>query len=493
MEASGRFRDNAATMSPSPPPRTPRRRLLLAAFLGAFATILAPTRARAEAFDVLATDCNDNPLFCKIGTVKYDRTDTLPIEWMFDTGWVPQGSPVQVHIWAGIQAHTHVGLGGSLQTSWPEALTLEAPGRKKGGVFDFDYGAELGAQGKVNISIAGQNYSWVGDLPYIPQFDFELKAQENFDAWGFDPGVTISGKTDQQKLASIGLKDIIGGIPGLDGGFELDVAMELAATYVTDQLIITTTDGQLVSGGPITTPEGQTSTPYLSGPFIELDMHPEGTVDYTGTIHLIPAFYIEVLGQKWSIPVADIPIAFPITKTDWIFDAQRVHVPLPDLVLPKTTIDFGEVEVGQKSLVSFSLWNAGEARVHADITSSSPDLFPPYDPMMDVDPSVTADSAVRFIPKVPGDFKAQLLVTSNDPSSPLQIIELTGRAYGGFTIPKPEEEASISEPSGCACRAAGGDQSAPGEAALLLGLSALGIAGRRRTGRRSSSPLWSSR
>lgn len=333
----------------------------------------------------------------------------------------------------------------------------------------------------------------MGDLPYIPQFDFELKAQENFDAWGFDPGVTISGKTDQQKLASIGLKDIIGGIPGLDGGFELDVAMELAATYVTDQLIITTTDGQLVSGGPITTPEGQTSTPYLSGPFIELDMHPEGTVDYTGTIHLIPAFYIEVLGQKWSIPVADIPIAFPITKTDWIFDAQRVHVPLPDLVLPKTTIDFGEVEVGQKSLVSFSLWNAGEARVHADITSSSPDLFPPYDPMMDVDPSVTADSAVRFIPKVPGDFKAQLLVTSNDPSSPLQIIELKGRAYGGFTIPKPEEEASISEPSGCACRAAGGDQSAPGEAALLLGLSALGIAGRRRTGRRSSSPLWSSR
>lgn len=484
MEASGRFRDNAATMSSSPPLRSPRRRkLMLAALLGAGAALTAPSRAEAS-YDALATDCNDNPFFCKIGTVKFDRTDALPIEWMFDTGWVPQGSPVQVHIWAGIQAHTHVGLGGSLQTDWPEALTLTAPGRKKGGVFDFDYGAELGAQGKVNISIAGQNYSWTGDLPYIPQFDFELKAQENFDAWGFAPGVTISGKTDQQKLASIGLKDIIGGIPGLDGGFELDVAMELGATYVTDQLVITTTDGQLVSGGPITTPEGQTSTPYLSGPSIELDMHPEGTVDYTGTLHLIPAFFIEVLGQQWSIPIADIPIAFPITKNKWIFDAQRVHVPLPDLVLPKTTIDFGEVEVGQKSLMPFSLWNAGEAKVHAEITSSNAELFPPYDAVMDIDPTVTADSAVRFIPKLPGEFTAQLLVASNDPSSPAQIIVLKGKAYGGFTIPKPAEDPEVSEIGGCSCRAAGGDTNAPSEAIVLLGLTGLGLAGRRRSGRR---------
>jgi MYXO-CTERM domain-containing protein len=490
MEAARGFRDNAGTMSPRLLPSSlRRRRQALAAALASAATLAAPSAARAEPpYDALATDCNDDPYLCKIGTVKFDRTDALPIEWMFDTGWVPQGSPVQVHLWAGVFANTHVGLGGSLQTEWPEALTLTAPGRMKGGVFDFHYGATLGAQGKVNISVAGQNFSWTGDLPYIPQFDFQLKGQENFDAWGFDPGVTISGKTQQQTIASIGLSDIIGGIPGLDGGFQLDVAMELSATYVTEQVIITTTDGQLVSGGPITTPEGQTSTPYLSGPSIELDIHPEGTVDYTGTIHMIPAFFIEVLGQSWQIPVADIPISFPITKTDWIFDAQRVHVPLPDLVLPKTTIDFGDVEVGQKSLVGFSLWNAGEAKVHAEIQSSNPDIFPPYDAVMDVDPSVTADSAVRFVPKLPGEFEAQLLVASNDPSSPAQIIKLKGRAYGGFTIPKPEEPEAISEVGGCGCRAAGSGASEGPEAVLLVGLSALGLAGRRRReGRRGRS------
>src|SRR5206468_3866389 len=122
-------------------------------------------------------------------------------------------------------------------------------------------------------------------------------------------------------------------------GFELDVAMELEATYVTDQIVIATTDGQVVSGGPITMQGGQTFTPYLSGPSIELDIHPEGTVDYNGVLHMIPSFFVKLLGQSWSIPVADIPIPFPITKNKWIFDSQRVHVPLPDLVLPKTTID----------------------------------------------------------------------------------------------------------------------------------------------------------
>ncbi|MFO0760448.1 MAG: MYXO-CTERM sorting domain-containing protein [Byssovorax sp.] len=459
-----------------------RRGLLLGSALGAAAALLAPSRALA--YDALATDCNDNPLYCKTGAVKFDHTDALPIEWMFDTGWVPQGSPLQVHLWAGVFAHTHVGLGGSLQTEWPDALTLTAPGRLKGGVFDFDYGAELGAQGKVDINVAGQHFTWTGDLPYIPNFDFQLKAQENFDAWGFDPGVTISGKTPQQKLASIGLSDIIGNIPGLDGGFELDVAMELSATYVTTQIVIATTDGQIVSGGPITKPDGQTSTPYLGGPSVELDIHPEGTVDYDGTIHMIPAFFIEVLGQSWSIPVADIPISFPITKTDWVFDAQRVHVPLPDLVLPKKEIDFGDVEVGQKSLVGFSLWNAGEAKVHAAIVSDNPDLFPPYDAEMNVDPGVTADSAVRFVPKLPGEFVGQLLVTSNDPSTPAQIIVLKGRAYGGYTIPKPnDDDHSIVEAGGCGCHAAGSSAGTL-PVAMLLGLPLLGLRGRRRRAQR---------
>jgi len=448
--------------------------------LGVATVLLASPQAKAEP-SVLATPCGDDPLYCEQGAIKFDRIDALPIQWSFDTGWVPQSSPLQVHIWADIWANTHVALAGSLMTSWPEVMTLEAPGNKDGGDFGFHYGADFGAQGKVTITIAGKEYGWTGDIPYIPQFDLQVKDHKVFDAWGYAPGVKLSGVTQSQKIASVGLKDIIGGIPGLDGGFELDIAMQLDATYTTEKIVVTDTEGKPAEGGPITAKDGKSSTKYLSGPSMELDVHPEGIVKYDGVLHLIPAFYISVLGQNWQIPVADIPISFPITDTKWVFDTQRVHIPLPDLVLPTTKIDFGDVEIGQKSLVSYSLWNAGEAKVAAMISSSDPEIFPPWDTLVDVDPSVTVDSAVRFIPKKPGLFTAHLIVASNDPSDPLQIIELRGnvlrRTFQVGTIEEEEAETNtLDEVAGCGCRTASdhdSSQGALGAAGLALAVALL--------------------
>ncbi len=454
----------------------------LVSALGVAAVLLSSTRAEADP-TILATPCDDDPLYCERGPIHFDRIDALPIQWSFDTGWVPQGSPLQVHIWADIWANTHVALEGSLVSSWPDALVLEAPGSKEGGDFGFHYGAAFGAQGKVSINIAGKDYSWTGDIPYLPQFDLQVKDNQAFDGWAYEPGVKLTGITAPQKIASVGLKDIIGGIPGLDGGFELDIAMQLDATYTTEQIIVTTTEGAPVEGGPITGPAGKSSIKYLSGPSIELDVHPEGNVSYDGTLHLVPAFYISVLGQDWQIPIADIPISFPITDTRWVFDNQRVHVPLPDLVLPKTKIDFGDVEVGQKALAPYSLWNAGEAKVAAMISSSDPANFPPWDTQVDVDPSLTMDSAVRFMPTKSGLFTAHLIVASNDPSDAIQIIELRGNALQGATPPPPPEEEEtlpLDEVAGCGCRAASSAASTEGGLGAASLLFAAAVVRRRR-------------
>ena len=455
----------------------------LVSALGVVAVLLASPRAAADP-PIVATPCGDDPLYCESGgPLKFDKIDALPIQWSFDTGWVPSGSPVQVHIWADIWANTHVALAGRLVSSWPDALTLEVPGSKEGGDFGFHYGADFGAQGMVTIKVAGQSYSWTGDIPYIPQFDLQVKESKIFEAWAYEPGVKLSGLTTPQKIASVGLKDIIGGIPGLDGGFELDIAMQLDATYTTNQIVVTTTDGVPVEGGPITSAGGKSSAKYLSGPSMELDVHPEGTVSYDGILHLVPTFYISVLGQDWKIPVADIPIPFPITDTKWVFDPQRVHVPLPDLVLPKTKIDFGDVEIGQKVLLPYSLWNAGEAKVAAMIESSDPAVFPPWDTQLDVESTLTVDTAVRFMPTQPGYFTAHLTVASNDPSDPIQIIELRGNALRStinFPTIDEDDPTPLDEVAGCGCRTASDHDSTEGGLGIAGLLLAIAVVRRRR-------------
>jgi hypothetical protein len=424
------------------------KRTVFPATLLALLALAIPRSANAE---IVAVGCDADPDWCKTGPVAFARSDSLPIEWSFDTGWVPANSPLQLHLFAGVYATTRVSLEGNLETSWPEALVLRTPGKPEGGILGFHYGVELGAKAKIHVTVAGQDYDWTGDVPYVPQIDFQVEGQQVFNAWGFDPGVTLSSKTMPTKLVQVGVGDIVGGsIPGIDGGIEVDIAMELAATYTTHRIVVETADGKLVSGGEITSADGESSATYLNGPAIDLDVHPEGTVDYDGIIHLIPAFWIELLGKTWNIPIADIPISFPITQTEWVFDKQRVHVPLPDVVPSVEEIDFGDVQVGQKSLVNFNIWNAGEAKAKVTFVSSNPDVFPAWDQAADVETGITFDSAVRFMPTQNGPFEGTLFIASNDPSDGVQTIVLKGNGFGGpETAPKP-----IDQESGCACRIA---------------------------------------
>lgn len=470
-----------------------RRSLLLAAGAPLFAAcsftavLLAAEEARAG--DKVAIPCEADPLYCETAPISFAHLDALPIEWNFDTGWTPQNSPLQVHIWAGVYANTRVSLQGAFVTSWEAekagTLMLQTPGDPLGGMIGYHYGAELGAQAAVHISVLGVNYDWVGDIPYVPQFDFQVEAEDKFDAWAFPPGFALSSKTAQQKLAQVSIGDIIGAsIPGIDGGFELDVAMELTATYTTTQIVMLEAEAP-VSGGPIVSDDGASSMVYGGGAFTEVDVHPEGTVDYDGTLHLIPAFYVELLGQSWNIPIADIPITFPITQTEWSFDPVRVHTPLPDLLLPVTELDFGEVEVGQKNLEPFDLTNAGEAKLAVAMAGDS-DVFELWDTSLEVPPGDTIQSAFRFVPTQPGEFTATVLVSSNDPDKPLQQVLLKGTGADGPGIGIETEDLpdldGIEEPAACACRTAG-DRSGggtTGAALFALGLAVAVSRSRRR-------------
>lgn len=448
-------------------------------------TLAALAITRTAAADVIADGCPDDQDWCKTGNISYSRKDSLPIEWSIDTGWTPANSPLQLHLRAGVYATTSVSLTGALETRWPEALILRTPGKPGGGRLGYHYGVELKAEAKIHITVAGQDYDWTGDVPNIPQVDFQVEAAQDFDAWAFDPGITLASQTMPQRIIQVGVGDLVGGsIPGIDGGIEVDLAMELAATYTTQRIVIETTEGMAVDGGDITSQDGKTSMKYLNGPSVELDVHPEGTVDYDGVIHFIPAFYVELLGKQWSIPIADIPMAFPITQRDWVFDKERVHVPLPDVVPSVEEIDFGDVQVGQEAMVDFNVWNAGEARAKVSFVSSNPDLFPAWDTAADVESGITFDSAVRFMPTQNGPIEGTLYIASNDPSDAVQIIKLKGMGFGGPEVTPP----TIEQDSGCACRIPTHTSAESNDGAMLLIGVALSLSMFRRVRWVNSDP-----
>lgn len=445
-----------------------------------FALTLTAAENTANAGTSLAVPCDDDSVSCARAPIAYAFKDSLPIEWGFDTGWIPAGSPLQVHLMAGLYANTSISLSGDFVTDWPEAFLLTAPSKENGARLQFHYGLEVVAEALVSISVFGQNFSWTGPIPYVPQVDFQVEADENFDSWAFAPGHATSASSMVQKLAQVSVGNIIGGaIPGIDGGFELDAQVDLTATYITDRIVIRTTDGVEVPGGALVQADGQSTTPAIGGPSIDLDVNPEGHVDYDGTLHLIPAFYVSLLGQNWNIPVADVPIPFS-TAQDWIFEPVRVHVPLPDVLVPPTEIDFGEVLVGDELARAFDVENNGEATGYAFVMVDDPSVFSLDEPVLTLAPGTGLTSLVRFAPTQGGHFEATVTVASNDPDTPSTLFKIRGDGVPLSTeiLDAPEE---VSQDGSCACEVVGTQKSGTDIAGLtFLAFFALGA---RRRGR----------
>jgi len=468
------------------------RRLGIAAtfFLLGAAT---PTLARA---DEVATPCAADPLLCGEAPIAFSKLVELPVQGGFDTGWIPQNSPLQVHLFAQLYASSQVDLAGRLVTSWPEALTLAAPPEPGTGSLGIHYGLDVGAEASVTVTVLGQTYQWTGPIPYTPQIDFQVEAGTAFDPWAFQ-GVSVSGSTLPATLAQVSVTDFIGiNIPGLDGGFQLDTSVDLEATYQTDAIAIRGPDGELVEGGALFTDDATTSAFYVGGPFVEFDVQPTGFVRYDGTIHLVPSFYIETLGPDYSIPVADVPIPFSFLQKDWTFDPVRVHVPLPDIFLQrdpsdgstpeKETIelDFGEVVVGGSKTLYASVSNAGEALLAIAPETTDPSFQLAGD--VELEQGEAAKIGVTFEPTAPGELTAELLLPSNDPDEPLRVVVLVASAVSPeLDEPEPPtDRVDAVDDEGCDCRASAGQGSRASVGWLVALAAVVGASARRRSRRR---------
>ncbi len=442
---------------------------------------------------ILADYCSSADLECTFaGPLEYSKTIQQPIAFDWDTNWIPSGSSLQVRFYVKVPAETTVKLDGDLQTTWPQSMTLATPGGD-GGLLSFDYGLLVGAKARIDTSVAGIPIKWTGDIPFVPKVDFHTKGSTTFMPWAFAPnGAQANGITNEVTLFDVNLL-ALAGIPSQisSGGVSLDVKAELSATYTTDRIQI---DPVGANELPIQSETGTTYRAFPGGGFVEYDVWPEGTVHYDGTLHLIPAFYIKVLGQKLSIPITDFPVTMPLADQAFVFDPVRVHVPLPDIAeITDPMLDFGEVNVGSSKLRTLSLSNIGEAKARATgfIDAAMQSTFKLTAPSTLIDPGQNDDVKITFTPQKAGLFETDLTLVTNDPDYRFIKVKLRGLGAGGGS-PVPTDDAgapeagtpgaqpSANEHGGCGCRTAGG-RNAPG-GWLWFGFAGVGVLliGRRR-------------
>ncbi|NUP12697.1 MAG: hypothetical protein HOW73_42195 [Polyangiaceae bacterium] len=476
-----------------------RRRLFACA--ASFAAVGFGFIAEASAGET-AVFCAEDDLTCETAPIAFSKEIVLPVQGGFDTGWIPANSPLQVHLWAQLWANSYVDLAGHLETSWPEALTLAAIPEPGAGEMGIHYGVDVGAQAHVEITVLGQTFQWTGDIPYVPQFDFQVEASSPFDPWAFE-GISIDGSTQEATLAQVSVEDFISlDIPGLDGGFELNTYVDLTATYQTKLIdIVRRPDDVGVDGGGIDAEDDLTSDIYAGEAGIDYGVRPVGEIVYDGVLHLVPAFYIETIGPDFSIPIADFPIPFQFIQKDWDFDFADVHVPFPDVVVESETeppgpdetlvVDLGQVDIGETVSSDVALANIGEALLAGSASLGGDDVasFTLAATTFSIDAGASGGVGVTFTAAEPGAFVTTIIFASNDPDEAMRTVEVRANVIEPDDIGDDDDGDAdgeevlgdgVPQGGGCACRAVEDRPAGTSGAALSLLIAGMLVARQRR-------------
>ena len=427
-------------------------------------------------------ECSPAAVGCHVEDVDFEHRDGLFDSVDFDTGWVPAGSPLQVRFGVMLGGATRVEMGGTSRTSWPPALEEAVFGREGTGRLAMDFGIEVIARIRFDVEVAGTRYMWEGDIPTAGfPTDLRVADEATFDPFLLPDAEPVS-VADMTGDIPVIRADLGGGlipIPGIRGGFVLNVIGTLSAAYRTDRIVVGDAVEPITAEGGTTVVRADPDAPELGG-FKDVRITPEGTIAYEGTITLAPSLFIQIAGSRWDLPIAevDVPIADLDSNTE--FNTAEVHVALPDIRVDPTSLEFEATGVGDAAELLLTVHNDGEAPLEVEIREPAAP-FTAGTAMVTIPPSSSNRVAIGFEPFTAGDREAVLFLASNDPDEPLVTVQLRGSGFGAADAGVADggvDEGGPATDGGCGCRAAGGGSAPP---AALLGLLALALTrGRRR-------------
>lgn len=480
-------------------------------------------------------NCDPTTLLCSNGAVgtthKAESTDRLPTD--IDSGWMPAcddpnatppcGKAVQVRAMIALDPPRTGGPVYSVDMTKDTVVDLHwDPSNTSTYTVSLAKGKPSPAAGKFmvahtltpEISIAVDtsvyqtppgsplSFDMTSLINYLPdsQFYYYATGTKAFPTWGF---TTVENQVtgtdlDSSKLIGVTFEQIASwfGLSIADyaaGEFSLHAATDSKFTYQTTQVNIT-------QATPLTIgyQDGTTEYPIEGGDEVTLQLATKGIIRYEGTLQL--KFNIGLtsvagfpLSANYAIDVYETPYGsdnVPVT-----FPAQTVKIPIPNVFVPSSTLDFKDVPTGTKSAdQSVEIENTGKLGALLQFSSD--------DPQFEVSTGSATMNAedvyvlkVKFKPTKSGLQQGTITVTSNDPDEPIQTIKVRGNGVGEDLPPEDDAGTGGSGPSneggaadtvydpgasndgGCGCTTA---PTGYGNAIAGLALAGLGLAFLRR-------------
>lgn len=425
--------------------------LALAVISGAAATAAAQ-----------AAECPPDHVGCHRVDVDFHHRDALFDDVMLDSGWVPSGAALQVRFAVFIGGSTEVDLGGTAVTSWPSALDVAVPGRPETGRLAINYGIEIIARIRFDVTVSGVNYTWEGDIPIpggIPR-DLRLADELIFDPFVLPPRdprpVVAWDDTDMVTVLEVDITDSIIPIPGIGGGFVVDAVASLEGSYQTDWIEVSDALSDIETEGASVIVRPDPGAPEF-GAAKDMTILPHGTIGYDGVVTLLPGLFIEIAGRRFDLTLAEVPLTVVDRTSNTDFDPAMVHVPLPDIRVEQTRIGFDETAVGGAMERQLTIYNDGEAELRVVAGDPMEPFFVGVSTLT-IPPSSSARLIVGYEPTDNGPASNVMLLSSNDPDEPLVTIHLDGDGTGApiddASVPL---DAGVGTPppidGGCGCRA----------------------------------------
>ena len=436
---------------------------------------------------IVAKACADPVDRCQQATFLVSKTDKIAADFDFDTGWLPAGSPVQVRLVAFLHGRTRVDLGGTLDATWPDPITMAPKGRPTTGVLAIDDGFEVKAQGRFHVTVAGKDYDWTGDLPGLPGVDLATTQSIVFDPWAWKGGAvtpTVSGKTGTITLAKVPLTSSIIPIPGISGGFDLDGEAEFSASYVSTRIAF---DELLAKDSirDVTSLFATTRALLSDAPALDTLLTIHGEITHGVKLHFIPGFYFEILGSKFELPIVDVPVALPDSTADWTFDDVPIHVPLPRLEVKPTDVALGEVPIGVDTTLLLTVFDTGEARVVLDAKDPS-GVVDVSTPHLVLEGGFSDSIRGVLHPTTLGPIDTTIEIRSNDPLAPLKVVHVRGVAAQGVGDAGLGDDPATTGAGSCGCRTVSVPSANAPWAIAGLALAGLLFRARGRSGARGA-------